>query len=157
MNSLCGTLMTYTTPEDTFAITASLFQNYNIQDCYFPRLPGLEKNFYIMLMLMKKYVPRLVNKFKEIDFSPQMYASSWFITCFADYFPIGIVVRIFDIYLYEGRKILFRIALAIFKLSEAELLLADDLELPLTHLKKFPNTCDVEKLIKVAHKFTFSR
>jgi len=102
-------------------------------------------------------MPRLQRKLAEIDFSPQMHASSWFLTLFADYFPIGIVVRIFDIYLFEGRKILFRIALAIFKLSEQKLMQAEDIELPLTHLKKFPETCDVELLIKTAHKFTFSR
>ena len=45
-----------------------------------------------------------------------MFGSSWFITIYADFLPIEAVVRIFDIYLMEGRKILFRIALAIFKL-----------------------------------------
>ena len=55
-----------------------------------------------------------------------MYASRWFMTLFADYFPIQVVVRILDIYLMEGRKILFRIALAIFKLLEKELLTAED-------------------------------
>ena len=43
-----------------------------------------------------------------------MYGSRWFMTVFSDYFPINIVVRILDIYLMEGRKILFRIALAIY-------------------------------------------
>ena len=59
MNSLCGTLMTYTTPEDAFAITVSLFANYGLHDTFLPGLPGLEKNFYIMLSLLKKYMPRL--------------------------------------------------------------------------------------------------
>ena len=59
MNSLCGTLMTYTTPEETFAITVSLFKNYHIHDSFLPGLPGLEKNFYIMLSLQKKYMPRI--------------------------------------------------------------------------------------------------
>jgi len=34
---------------------------------------------------------------------------------------------------------------------------ATDLELPLTLLKKFPSICDVDKLLKMAHSFTFSR
>lgn len=34
---------------------------------------------------------------------------------------------------------------------------ATDLELPLTLLKGFPATIDVEVLLKEAHKFTFSR
>ena len=130
--------MTYTTPEDTFAITASMLSNYQLRDVFLPGLPGLEKNFYIMLSLIRKYMPKLLAKMAEIDFTPQMYGSSWFITLFADYLPIDVVVRIFDIYLMEGRKILFRIALAIFKLNEKELMKAPDLELPLTLLKQFP-------------------
>ena len=51
MNSVCGTLMTYTTPEDAFAIMVSIFTNYQLHDSYLPGLPGLEKNFYIMLSL----------------------------------------------------------------------------------------------------------
>ena len=83
-------------------------------------------------------------KFTEIDFSPQMYASRWFMTLFSDYFPINIVVRILDIFLMEGRKILFRIALAIFKILEKDLMTSPDQEKPLTLLKKFPATCDME-------------
>ena len=78
-------------------------------------------------------------------------------TIFSDYFPINIVVRIFDIFLMEGRKILFRIALAIFKLLEKELMAAPDQEKPLKLLKVFPASCDMELLLTTAHKFTFSR
>jgi len=47
-------------------------------------------------------------------------------TLYADFFPINVVVRIMDIYLTEGRKILFRIALAIFKIMEKDLVNAPD-------------------------------
>ena len=157
MNSVAGTIMTYTTPEDTFAIMVSIFSNYQLHDSYLPGLPGLEKNFYIMLSLQKKYMPKLFTKLAEIDFSPQMYASRWFMTIFADYFSINIVVRILDIFLMEGRKILFRIALAIFKLLEKELMTAPDLERPLKLFKNYPATADPELLLTTAHKFTFSR
>lgn len=70
MNSVAGTLMTYTTPEDTFAIMVSIFDNYHMHDSYLPGLPGLEKNFYIMLALLKKYMSKLFAKLVEIDFSP---------------------------------------------------------------------------------------
>jgi len=157
MNSLCGTLMTYTTPEDAFGIMVSILASYQHKEVYLPGLPGLEKYFYIMMTLLRKYMPKLQRKLAELDFSPQMYASRWFITLFADYFPIEIVVRILDIYLMEGRKILFRVALAVFKLCEAQLMTATDLELPLTLFKSFPATVKVDSLLTAAHKFTFSR
>lgn len=39
-------------------------------------------------------------------------------TLFAVYFPIEIVVRIWDVFLVEGRKTIFRLALAILKINE---------------------------------------
>ena len=62
--------MTYTTPEDTFGIVVSLFDNYQLKENFLPGLPGLEKNFYIMLCLLKKYLPKLFQHMKKIDFSP---------------------------------------------------------------------------------------
>ena len=34
---------------------------------------------------------------------------------------------------------------------------ADDLEIPLTLMKTFPQTCNIEDLLNVAHKYTFSK
>ena len=86
-----------------------------------------------------------------------MYASRWFMTIYADFFPINVVVRIIDIYLMEGRKVAFRVALAIMKLCEKEIMAADDLEVPLTLMKTFPREVDVEVLLATAHKYTFSK
>ena len=54
----------------------------------------------------------------------KMYAitSQWFPTLYVVYFPIDIVVRIWDMYLIEGRKTLFRVALAILKVNEKTIL-----------------------------------
>ena len=49
-------------------------------------------------------------------------ATQWFPTLYTIYFPISIVVRIWDMYLIEGRKTLFRVALAILKINESEIL-----------------------------------
>ena len=122
-----------------------------------PGLPGLEKSFYVFLSLLRKYMPRLFHHCNEIGFTPLMYASKWFMTLFNEFFPIHISVRILDIYLMEGRKILYRIALAIFKLLERDLMGAQDLETPLTLMKTWPDTCNLDDLIHTAHKFTFSR
>lgn len=51
-----------------------------------------------------------------------MYASQWFMTIYSCNFPFEATVRIWDIFLVEGKKILFRIALALFKLNEKEMM-----------------------------------
>ena len=77
-------------------------------------------------------------------------------TLFAVYFPIQIVVRIWDVYLLEGRKTIFRIALAILKLCE-KALLAGELEHFFMILKEFKDKITVDVLLNTAFKFTFSK
>lgn len=128
MNFLCTMLMSYTTPEDSFAIMISLMQNYGLKELFMPGFPGLKKYYYIFSALLKKYQPKVFKKLEDTDMMSKMYAitSQWFPTLFVIYFPIDIVVRIWDMYLIEGRKTLFRVALALLKISEKKILSEED-------------------------------
>jgi TBC1 domain family member 6 len=52
--------------------------------------------------------------------------TAWFMSCFIGTLPIESTLRVWDIFFYEGSKTLFRIALAIFKLGEAEIKAVSD-------------------------------
>ena len=43
----------------------------------------------------------------------QLYATQWFITLFSYNFPFEVVLRIWDVFMFEGPKIIFRVALAL--------------------------------------------
>jgi hypothetical protein len=47
--------------------------------------------------------------------------TAWFMSCFIGTLPIETVLRVWDIFFYEGSRTLFRIALTIFKAGEAEI------------------------------------
>ena len=70
-------------------------------------------------------MPALFKKLKEFNYVPVMYAQPWFLTLYSGFFKLELVSRIWDIFLVEGKKTIFRIALAILKLNEEELLKAD--------------------------------
>jgi hypothetical protein len=56
--------------------------------------------------------------------------TAWFMSCFIGTLPIETTLRVWDVFFYEGSKTLFRIALAIFKLGEAEIKsVADPMEI----------------------------
>jgi Rab-GTPase-TBC domain len=88
-----------------------------MQDMFMPKMPGLSKAFYVHLSLMKKYMPKLHVYLLNNKFEPSMYASQWFMTIFSVNFPFEFTVRIWDMFLIEGKKVLFRVALAIFKMN----------------------------------------
>ena len=70
MGYLSATLMTYTTPEDSFSIMVSMFNIYGLKEQFLPKMPGLAKNFYILLSLQKKYMPAMFKKFNEMGYVP---------------------------------------------------------------------------------------
>ena len=60
-------------------------------------------------------------------FQTSMYASPWFLTMFASVLSLNVVFRIMDIFLLEGREILFRIGLALIE-HNVDKLMTSDLE-----------------------------
>lgn len=52
--------------------------------------------------------------------------TAWFMSCFIGTLPIETTLRVWDIFFYEGSKTLFRMALAIFKSGESEILAVSD-------------------------------
>lgn len=56
--------------------------------------------------------------------------TAWFMSCFIGTLPIESVLRVWDVFFYEGSKTLFRISLAIFKIGEGEIrAVADPMEI----------------------------
>ena len=120
----------------------SLMHRYGMKDYFSKGMPGLFKSFYCLERLAEKYVPRVHKHFMEIGFIPQMYASQWFLTIFVVDFPIDTVVRIWDMFFIEGRKVIYRIALAIFKLLEKKLVDSDLMEI-FEFINRFKSASDI--------------
>ena len=56
-------------------------------------------------------------------------------TLFSVSLPIQVVVRIWDVYFIEGSKTIYRVAIAILKINEKELMKAEDMSELLTVIK----------------------
>ena len=80
-----------------------------------------------------------------------MYAQPWFLTLYSGFFKLELVSRIWDIFLVEGKKTIFRVALAILKLNEDELMRADQCRV-YTVLSDYQDKVEQEALLSVAFK-----
>ena len=80
-------------------------------------------------------------------------------TFFIIVLPFNTTLRILDIFLLEGYKILYRIALAILKLKEKAFFLKPEMDEILMELKDFSTKEweDEDLVIKTALSFKFSR
>eukprot|EP00611_Tribonema_gayanum_P012751 TRINITY_DN2341_c0_g1_i1.p1 TRINITY_DN2341_c0_g1~~TRINITY_DN2341_c0_g1_i1.p1 ORF type:complete len:160 (+),score=32.76 TRINITY_DN2341_c0_g1_i1:600-1079(+) len=115
-------------------------------------LPGMLKArefHYVMDGLALKFTPRLHNHLKSNDIDPTMYAHPWFMTCFTQSFPYDLVTRVWDIFLKEDWKIMYRVCLALFKSVEDEVC-ALDLERANMVLRKLPAAADASIIMDLA-------
>ena len=108
--------------------------------------PSCEKYKYLFtidddqfIKLVQKFMPKIYQKLIKFNVYPTMYASQWFFTCFSNCLSFNVVVRIFDCYLLEGEKIIYRVALALFKLKENYLLKAKSFETLMEGMKSITN------------------
>lgn len=158
MGFLAALLLSYMDEENAFWMLNFIFKKYGLEEVYMKDFPGLRKRFYIFLKLLQKFFPKIHNKLIELKVFPTMYASQWFFTCFSNCLSFNIVVRIFDCYLLEGEKIIYRIALALFKLNENYLIKAKNFESLMEKLKQITNEVkNPDKLLETGFGFSLSR
>ena len=118
MGYLAAIFLLYMDEESSFYMLHSLVKNYGFEGLYKEGFPDLKKKFYVLLNLEKKYIPKIYDIFKRDGVYISIYASQWFLCLFSKDLKPNILVRIFDVFLFEGFKVIYRFALAFLKLKE---------------------------------------
>jgi hypothetical protein len=102
-------------------------------------------------LLLNERVPKLCKHTKRIGFEFIMAVSGWLISLFSVQLPIPTVIRIWDVFFFEGSKILFRVVIGLMRCYEPQLL--DAAELPdftdLIH-RRMKNEIDSEYVLTQA-------
>ncbi|CAI2359782.1 unnamed protein product [Moneuplotes crassus] len=125
MGYISAILLMYIPEEEAFWTMASILSKYDHIKYFKPKMPGLWETFYVFQKLMKKKLPKVHDHLRNLNLCPSMYASQWFMTLCSVGFPYECTIRIFDCFLTEGPKVLYRVALYILKENEEELLLSE--------------------------------
>lgn len=62
---------------------------------------------------LQEQIPELWAHFQGLAIESHMYASQWFLTLFTAKFPLVFVFRVIDLFLLDGTKTLFQVALGL--------------------------------------------
>lgn len=123
MNFVAGLLLlVMKREEDAFWMLAVLLENVLFQDCYTNDLSGSHVEQRVFKDLLNKKCPRLAAHLELIGFDVSLVITEWFLCLFAKSLPSETTLRVWDVLFNEGAKVLFRVALALFKMKEEELL-----------------------------------
>ncbi|DBA82892.1 hypothetical protein WJX77_012383 [Trebouxia sp. C0004] len=125
MGFIAGLLLLYMNEEDTFWTLVALMKGAvhpPMERLYQAGLPLLQQYLFQFEHLIQEEMPRLASHLEEEGVLPTMYCSQWFLTLYAYTLPIDHLLRVWDVFLLEGPKILFRVGLALLRLCEDSML-----------------------------------
>ncbi|XP_065901041.1 TBC1 domain family member 2B-like isoform X2 [Dysidea avara] len=103
--------------------------------------------------LMIEKLPKLTAHLDhhKVDFSPVTF--NWFLTVYVDTVPTETMLQIWDAFLYEGSKVLFRYAIALFKNNEEQLLKLDNTSAVFNQVRRIGKLAyDPQRLSQIAFR-----
>lgn len=160
MGFLAGLLLLYMCEEDAFWLMVALLKgavHAPMEGLYLAGLPLVQQYLSQFEQLVREHLPKLGEHFTQEMINPSMYASQWFITVFSYSFPFPLALRIWDVFLYEGVQIVFKVGLALLKYCHDDLV-----KLPfekLIHaLRNFPeDAMNPDTLLPMAYSIKVSK
>ena len=155
---LAALFLIYMDEESAFYMLHAVIKNYEMEGLYLPGFPDLKKKFYVLLNLEKKFIPEIYNILKRDEALPSFYASEWFMCLFCKNLKPNILVRIIDVFLYEGYKVIYRFAIAFLKMKENDFIKnPSGIFYSSVTLKKLFENIEVEELFKEAFDLNLSK
>jgi len=80
-------------------------ERYLLREMYKANFENLQMKFYQFNCLIEENLPDIYAHFYDLRVECHMFASQWFLTLFTAKFPLYLVFRILDIFLYQVRFI----------------------------------------------------
>jgi hypothetical protein len=156
MGFIVGTLMTQMKEEEAFWTLHQMMHGdvWAMRELFRPGFPMLQLCFFQLRGLLRDAMPKLAAYLDEIGCDPAIYASQWFLTLFVYHFPFRAVLRLWDVFMCEGWKIIFRTGLALLKWEEKNIL-GQPLDVVMRKMKTLTDGKNPDEIIERALKFKF--
>ncbi|XP_061198716.1 TBC1 domain family member 2A isoform X3 [Neopsephotus bourkii] len=137
--------------ESAFWCLVHIVENLMPADYYSDTLITSQVDQRVFRDFLSEKLPRLMAHFEHYRIDVSLITFNWFLVAFVDSLVSDILLRVWDAFLYEGTKVIFRYALAIFKYNEEEILRIHDSVEIYQYLRFFTRMImDGRKLMNIA-------
>ncbi|CAG8603251.1 912_t:CDS:2 [Paraglomus occultum] len=137
LNYIAGLLLLFMEEEKAFWTLVTMIHDYLPENMYDVTMEGSNVDQAVLMMFIMEKMPHIWNKLsggfgwdmEKLDGNMPiitLVTSHWFLTLYIHILPIETMLRVWDCFFYEGNKVLFRVALAIFKSNENKILAVED-------------------------------
>uniref|UniRef100_A0A1Y1KQ89 USP6 N-terminal-like protein n=1 Tax=Photinus pyralis TaxID=7054 RepID=A0A1Y1KQ89_PHOPY len=130
MSGLAGVLLMYMDEEDAFWATHVLLtgQKYMMHGLYKEGFPKLTRFLAHHDRILHKFMPKLKKHFDKHGLDSILYSLKWFFVCFVERVPFSLCLRIWDIYLLDGERVITAMAFTILKLHKRNITKLHDMD-----------------------------
>ncbi|XP_043286925.1 USP6 N-terminal-like protein isoform X2 [Venturia canescens] len=130
MSVLAGLLLLYMDEEDAFWGLSVLLadKKYSMHGFYIDGFPKLNRFIEHHDKIMTRFLPKLKRKLDKCGCDSILYSLKWFFVVFQERTPVSLGLRIWDIFLLDGDRILSAMAYTIMKLHKRYLMSLEGLD-----------------------------
>ncbi|KJH48804.1 TBC domain protein [Dictyocaulus viviparus] len=134
---------------DAFYCFVQICHRY-LTDYYSPGLEAVQVDKDILVQLLKEKSRISYQHLKKHDVDPALYMVEWFMCVYCRTLPWPTVLRVWDMFLCEGPKVLFKVAIVLFKYglgTKEQCKQYPDLHSIVTRLKNLPQQITAEDFL----------
>ncbi|KAM6960517.1 uncharacterized protein FYW47_009078 [Aplochiton taeniatus] len=134
MSQIAAILLMYLNEEDAFWALSQLLTDdkHAMHGFFIPGFPKLHRFQAHHEQILSKLLPKLKKHMDKEQMCTGIYITKWFLQCFIDRTPFTLTLRLWDIYMLEGERILTAMAYNTLKTHKKRML-----KLPLEDLREF--------------------
>lgn len=129
--------------EQAFWALVCAIDSLGVQSYYMDGMTLLRVDMQVLSNVLAQKCPKVSNSFQKNNVELMPICAEWYLTWFSRCLPIPTVLRVWDTLFLEGFKVLFRIALGLFKRVENQVLQCDGFDAIMENSKYWPR-CMVE-------------
>ncbi|XP_058822218.1 USP6 N-terminal-like protein isoform X3 [Topomyia yanbarensis] len=130
MSTVAGVLLMYFDEEDTFwALNALLSsERYAMHGLYVEGFPKLMRFLQHHDKILTKCMPKVKKHLDKHGVDSVLYSLKWFFVIFIERIPFSLCLRVWDIYMLFGERVLTAMAYTILKIHKVKLLRMKDMD-----------------------------
>ncbi|KAL7636334.1 UNVERIFIED_CONTAM: hypothetical protein RMT77_013093 [Armadillidium vulgare] len=128
MSQVAALLLIYLNEEeDAFWALSALMadEKYSMHGFFIPGFPKLIRFQQHHDKILQKFLPKLKKHLENNFIDSGLYILKWYFQCFLDRVPFSLALRLWDIYLLEGEKLLVAMGYTILKLHRRQIMKLD--------------------------------
>lgn len=126
LNFFAAIFIMFLGEETAFWCLCNLIEKYFPPDYFCNQLKDFQADLEMMQILINERTPELAKLAQDIHFEWTLMTSGWLLTLFTNSLPMATVLRIWDCFLLEGGKIIFRTGIAFLRKNHPILKMQQD-------------------------------